>query len=186
MAVAILFVFWCMHPSMAFLVAFCRVVVTALLGMRFFELFLLLVLGVLCLLDLDVDRELVGGNVASWRLGRTAREEAGIQYVCSLPRGELARVLHTVLEARQGSDRGLNVACARGACLAACAVHGLNTLGDDDNERGADQHAGAEQGDDAQLARGQGKGEGEDAGEEGAASVNRRAEGRPPPRSRER
>ena len=50
------------------------------------------------------------------------------------------------------------------------AVEGLDSFGDDDNQRGADQDARAEGGDEAELARGQGQGEGEDAGEEGAGA----------------
>jgi len=52
------------------------------------------------------------------------------------------------------------------------AVHSLNALWDDDNERCPYEHAGAEEGDDAQLARREGKGEREDAGNERTDTIS--------------
>jgi hypothetical protein len=50
------------------------------------------------------------------------------------------------------------------------AVHGLDALGDDDNEGGSDEHASAEQTHEAELALGERKGEREDAGQEGTVA----------------
>lgn len=55
----------------------------------------------------------------------------------------------------------------------ACAVHGLDALWDDDNERRPYEHTGAEECDDTQLSRRKGEGEGKDAGDERTSFVNR-------------
>lgn len=71
--------------------------------------------------------------------------------------------------ARPRCDDGLHIAGCEYVALAPCAVHGLDALGDDDNERGAHEHTSAQQGDDTELARRESKGQWEDASEERAA-----------------
>jgi hypothetical protein len=84
-------------------------------------------------LELPVDGIFVAGNFGDRRLGCIWM---GIHAICSLPRGELVREWYTLLQARYRWHDRVDTSCTMRMALHTSAIHGLDALRYDDDERG--------------------------------------------------
>lgn len=166
-----------MHAGVALFVALGRVVIAAFLC-PVVRIVLLGLLLVLLALLVAVYRRSVGGSPDddACRVGCLANSRLGLlrhaQGLGSDVVGdEVGRIDGSLL--LFVGDLGLGVGHVVGVRLQRGAVHGVDALGYDDDERCAHEDAGAEQRNGAQLARRQRKGEREDAGEKGAGLSER-------------
>lgn len=162
-AVVILFIaFGRMYTSMAFSMSLGRVVVATLLrlGMLLRGLLLILLSGLLWR-PLDDD-------IGDGRLDSAFSQETGVDSLGPLRGQKLGRVLDPLLLARHGWDLRLLHSAGSMRMGLSGAVHGLDALGDNDYQRSAHKHTGAEEGYDAELSRRKREGERKNAGQKGA------------------